>query len=99
MSELTKVCDAIELEKEAKEEAEQEAQKVERTPNYFYNKYRQTDAYKEGLARGHDAYSRWQRMLDWEYILRTKYNSHRTICSPTHSGVRCDRYSRNFNGH
>lgn len=80
-------------------EAEQEAQKVERTPDYFYNKYRQTDAYKEGLARGHDAYSRWQRMLDWEYILRTKYNSHRTICSPTHSGVRCDRYSRNFNGH
>ncbi len=80
-------------------EAEQEAQKVERTPNNFYNKYRQTDAYKEGLARGHDAYSRWQRMLDWEYILRTKYNSHRTICSPTHSGVRCDRYSRNFNGH
>ena len=80
-------------------EAEQEAQKVERTPDYFYNKYRQTDAYKEGLARGHDAYSRWQRMLDWEYILRTKYNIHRTICSPTHSGVRCDRYSRNFNGH
>lgn len=102
---LESECNEIEkAQKEAKEKAErereeQEAKEVKRLSEYYYNKYRQTEAYKEGVARAREAYNRWQRMLNWEFILRTKYNDHRTICSPTHSGVRCTRYSSRFDAY
>lgn len=86
-------------ETQALKEAKEKERKPDQTSQYYYNKYLQTDAYKQRQSFIQETNNRWQRMLDWKFILRTKYNDHRTICSPTYSGVRCDRYSRNFNGY